>query len=73
MSRKRLQIEDLQVTESSSLGISCLALTLQTDVSHAQWLVKQMKKCVDLFDLDLKVQTNPKWKELYVRACGFVL
>lgn len=75
MSRKRLKIQDMQVSETSSPGESYLTLTLQADADHVQWLVKQMKKCVDLFDLDLKLQrnqVNPDWKELYVRACGFV-
>ncbi len=54
MSRKRLQIQDMQVSETSSPGESYLTLTLQADVHHAQWLVKQLKKCVDLFDLYLK-------------------
>lgn len=75
MSRKRLKIQDMQVSETSSPGESYLTLTLQADADHVQWLAKQMKKCVDLFDLDLKLQrnqTNPDWEELYIRACGFV-
>ncbi len=54
MSRKRLQIQDMQVSETSSPGESYLTLTLQADVDHVQWLVKQLKKCVDLFDLYFK-------------------
>src|SRR3989338_6020958 len=84
MSRKRLKIQDMQVSETSSPGESYLTLTLQADADHVQWLVKQMKKCVDLFDLDLKLprkkvplstieeQKDHEWKELYVRMCGFV-
>ena len=72
MSRKRLKIQDMQVSGTSSPGKSYLTLTLQADSDHVQWLVKQMKKCVDLFDLDLQLQTNPDWNELYIRACGFV-
>lgn len=85
MSRKRLQIQDMQVSETSSPGKSCLTLTLQTDADHVQWLVKQMKKCVDLFDLDLKWPSNKapfapikeqkkcEWNELYSQMSSFIL
>ena len=84
MSRKRLKIQDMQVSETSSPGESYLTLTLQADADHVQWLVKQMKKCVDLFDLDLKLPSKKvplspikelkdhEWRELYARMCGFV-
>ena len=58
MSRKRLKIQDMQVSEISSSGEAYLSLTLQADADHVQWLAKQMKKCVDLFDLDLKLPSE---------------
>jgi acetolactate synthase small subunit len=86
MSRKRLKVQDMQVSETSSPGVSYLILTLQADADHVQWLAKQMKKCVDLFDLDLKLpikklplqakmeeKKDHEWKELYANLCGFVL
>ena len=85
MSRKRLKVQEMQVSETGSPGVSYLTLTLQADADHVQWLVKQLRKCVDLFDLDLKlphkkvplqVQTKEEkdheWRELYTRTCGFV-
>lgn len=84
MSRKRLKIQDMQVSETSSPGESYLTLTLQADADHVQWLVKQMKKCVDLFDLDLKLpskkvplppieeQKDHEWKELYAHMSAFI-
>ena len=69
MSRKRLQIQDMHVRETSSLGVSYLTLTLQADADHVQWLVKQMRKCVDLHDLDFKLKSL---EELYFLSGGFV-
>lgn len=86
MSRKRLKIQDMQVSVASSPGESYLTLTLQADADQVQWLVKQMRKCVDLFDLDLKLpskrriplspineQKDQEWEELcaYMRAFVF--
>ena len=84
MSRKRLKIQDMRVSEISSSGEAYLSLTLQTNADHVQWLAKQMKKCVDLFDLDLKLanetvpvlqteeEKHQEWKELYARICGCI-
>jgi hypothetical protein len=51
MSRKRLKIQDMQITETG------FTLTLQADADCARWLFKQMKKCVDVLDLELKLAT----------------
>ncbi len=61
MSRKRLKIRDMQIKEASLPGESYLVLTLQEDAAQIQWLVKQMRKCIDLLDLDLKLlEEEPK-------------
>jgi len=81
MTRKRLKFQEMQITETG------FTLTLQADAGCVQWLVKQMKKCVDVFDLDLKLpsikvvqlseikeQKHAAWKELclHMGRCGLI-
>ena len=52
MTRKRLKIQDMQVRETGSVGISTLTLILKADVDYVHWLVKQMRKYIDIFELE---------------------
>ncbi len=54
LTRKRLNVLGMQISDTIWPKISCLSLILQGDEEQIHWLVKQMRKCVDLFDLELE-------------------
>ncbi len=62
LTRKRMTIQSMQVNDTSIPEISCLTLVLKAEPNQVHWLVKQMKKCVDLFDLEMDQEwQGPCW------------
>jgi acetolactate synthase small subunit len=55
ITRKRLKIQEMKVGSSNSFGESHLYLILHADENCVQWLMKQLGKLVDLFDVELKL------------------
>jgi acetolactate synthase small subunit len=75
LSRKRLKVLEINVSESSGFGTSQLMLVLQTEAREANWLIKQLRKVVDLSELQLSSPDDGshKFGDLYPHYHGYAL
>lgn len=54
ITRKRLKVQEMKVSAAKAAEHSHLYLLMHCDETAMGWLMKQLGKCIDLFDLQVQ-------------------